>query len=153
MGALNSTWSFRSKPEAPRRMRASLVVLDADRRRQRHALQHLQHHTQGLFPLFPRTITSVFLKLYGYFPLFPLKTKNNFFETNRYLRPVESEVQSSFSCTLNPHFFRRDFCMLRYTQLYSNPCISCIFLLHHAHAWRIAAAHAPGSGRAAADEH
>ena len=24
---------------------------------------------------------------------------------------VESEVQSSFSCTLNPHFFRRDFSM------------------------------------------
>ena len=86
MGALNITWSFRGKPEAPRRMRASLVVLDADRRRHRHALQHLQHHTQGLFPLFPRTITSVFLKLYGYFPLnlFPLKTKTNFFEANRY---------------------------------------------------------------------
>ena len=70
MGALNSTWSFRSKPEAPRRMRASLVVLDADRRRHRHALHHLQHHPEGLFPLFPRRITTVFLKLYGYFPLF-----------------------------------------------------------------------------------
>ena len=66
------------------------------------------------------------------------------------LRPVESEVLSSFSCTLNPHFFRRNFCMLRCTQLYSNPCISCIFWLHHA--CRSTAAHAAGSGRAAADE-
>ena len=49
-------------------MRASLVVLDADRRRHRHALQHLQHHTQGLFPLFPRTITSVFFKIVWLFP-------------------------------------------------------------------------------------
>ena len=65
-------------------------------------------------------------------------------------RAAESEVQTFLSCTLNPHFFRRDFCMLRYTQLYSNPCISCIFWLHHA--CRSTAAHAPGSGRAAADE-
>ena len=67
------------------------------------------------------------------------------------LGAVGSEVQTFLSCTLNPHFFRRVFCMLRYTQLYSNPCISCIFWLHHA--CRSTAAHAPGSGRAAADEH
>ena len=63
------------------------------------------------------------------------------------LRPVESEVLSSFSCTLNPHFFRRNFCMLRCTQLYSNPCISRLFWLNHA--CRSTAAHAAGSGRAA----
>ena len=34
-------------------MRASLVVLDADRRRHRHALHHLQHQ-DGYFRLFPR---------------------------------------------------------------------------------------------------
>ena len=33
-------------------MRSSLVVLDADRRRHRHALQHLQHHTRPFFLFF-----------------------------------------------------------------------------------------------------
>ena len=91
-------------------------------------------------------------------PIDPIDLKNYKILISRWeawyyfkIRPVESEVQSSFSCTLNPHFFRRVFCMLRYTQLYSNPCISCIFWLHHA--CRSTAAHAPGSGRAAADEH
>ena len=83
MGALNSTWSFRSKPEAPRRMRASLVVLDADRRRHRHALHHLQHHPEAYFPYFHAGSLVFFLKLYGYFPM-SLKTKTNFFEANRY---------------------------------------------------------------------
>ena len=87
-------------------------------------------------------------------PIDPIDLKNYKILISRWeawyyfkIRPVESEVQSSFSCTLNPHFFRRVFCMLRYTQLYSNPCISCIFWLHHA--CRSTAAHASGSGRAA----
>ena len=65
-------------------MRASLVVLDADRRRHRHALHHLQHHPEAYFPYFHAGSLVFFLKLYGYFPLFPLKGKTNFFEANRY---------------------------------------------------------------------
>ena len=66
-------------------MRASLVVLDAERRRHRHALQHLQPHPQGLFPLFRRTITSVFFNIVWLFPPISLnlKTKTNFFVANR----------------------------------------------------------------------
>ena len=64
-------------------MRASLVVLDADRRRHRHALQHLQHHTQGLFPLFPRTITSVFFKIVWLFPPISPKNKKQLFRNEQ----------------------------------------------------------------------
>ena len=48
----------------------------------------------GLFPLFPRRITSVFLKIVWLFPPISLKRKTNFIETNRY------------SCTYKYHILK-----------------------------------------------
>ena len=59
-------------------MRASLVVLDADRRRHRHALHHLQHHPEAYFPYLPAGSLVFFKNCMAISPYFAKKKKELF---------------------------------------------------------------------------